>query len=277
MPPVLVKPIAPQVVNERAAYGPLNLKEFIQAANPDLSVNFQAELRGGAALPKGIICTSDGILTGIPGEGTLGNYEILLTAKDEEGEFQTTFPFTIKPTLQNKGADYLDQIKTQVWIAVDQRLPIPDLGELYDRPISALEIYHLLERWGILKIWDAYNLDPPGPMKELNLSGASPHYHVYDRGSHIIAVPKDLFSHERTLEDGLITAQAMAREVFERQWTIELAGFDKFTRACWVELQHLGDRDKLGRHVDVINYDPSPDDVKLYSSQAFAMRIGGGR
>ena len=100
----------------------------------------------------------------------------------------------------------------------------------------------------------------------LTLEGTSPHYNVYDRGSCLVACPKDLFSHVRTIDDGLQTARAMAREVYKRDWTIELAGLDKMSRAAWVEIQHLGDLN--GKRLEVINFIPTPDDVKVYSAQA---------
>ncbi len=61
------------------------------------------------------------------------------------------------------------------------------------------------------------------------------------------------------------------REVYERKWTVELVGFEKLTRAAWVEIQHLGD--KFGQKLDVINYDPSTNDIKLYSSQAAELSL----
>lgn len=264
--PVIVKPIPDQVVNELAAFSPLDLNEYIQAPNSDTKPTFVAEIQGGSALPKGLICTSDGVLTGIPARDTQGSYQFIVTASNEAGSVTATINFTIKPSLSNEEAQYLDNLKSQVWEALDKKLPIPDLQSLYDRPITALEIYYLLERWGILKIWDAFNLDPLGNKVLLTLEGASKHYNVYDRGSCLIAAPKDLFSHERTLEDGLKTARAMAREAYKRDWTIELVGFDKFTRAAWIELRHMGD--KFGKYLEVINYEPSHNDLKLYNSQA---------
>lgn len=270
--PVLLKPIPAQVVNELAAYGPFDLKNFIQS--PDGSkVQFQAELVDGEALPKGLICTSDGLLTGIPAKGTEGGYEIKLTAKNEAGSIETAIEFTVKPSLVTIDAKYFDDLKSRAWEAIQQDLPIPDLHAMYEKPITPLEIYYLLERWGILTIWDAFNLDAPGEKKPLTLEGASKHYHVYDRGSCLVAAPKDLFSHERTLEDGLKTARAMAREVYRRGWTVELSGFDKMTRAAWVEIQHLSD--KHGKQLEVINYHPTPNDVKLYQEEAFAIGLKG--
>lgn len=271
--PVLIKPIPPQVTNERAAFGPFDLKEFIQS--PDKSdILFRAELKSGEALPTGLICTGDGLLTGIPAKEVKGHYEIVVTAENKAGSVQAAFVFTIKPSLATTSPiDYIDQLKAQVWGALEQHLPVPDLPEMLDRPVTAIDIYYLLERWGILKIWDAFNLEAPSGLTLLNLEGASEHYQVYDRGSCLVAVPKDLFSYERTIEDGLKTARAVAREVYRRQWTIELTGFDKLTRAAWVELQHLGDLH--GKRLEIINFDPTLNDIKLYSTQTQIMRMSG--
>ncbi|MCL5272160.1 MAG: hypothetical protein M1486_02370, partial [Gammaproteobacteria bacterium] len=171
------------------------------------------------------------------------------------------------------GGEYLDQIKSQVWQALEQNLPIPDMSEMFEREITPLDIYYLLERWSILTIWDAFNLEMPGTKKSLTLPGASPHYHVYDRGSCLIATPKDLYSYERTIEDGLQTARAIAREAYNRGWTIELIGFDKLRRAAWIELQLLGDQ--KGKRLEVVNYDPSMEDIKLYTNQAIETTMRG--
>ena len=264
--PVLTKAIPQQVINERAAYGPFDLKAFFQVEADSSAIRFTGELKSGEALPKGLICTEDGLFTGIPGKETRGNYEVLVTAENDEGSVQTAFPMTIKPSLLTSSTEYIDQLKSQVWEALGKNLPVPDLAELYDRPISALEIYYLLERWGTLTIWDAFNLEPAGEKHLLSLEGASEHYHVYDRGSCLVACPADLFSSERTLEDGLQTARAMAKEVYKRSWTIQMAGFDKFLRAAWVEVQLLGD--KHGKHLEVINFNPTHNEVKLYNEQA---------
>lgn len=261
--PVLIQPIPSQVINERAAYGPFDLKAFIQVSEGSQPARFTGELQNGDALPKGMICTEDGILTGIPGKETHGNYEFLVTAENEEGKLQTTMTFTIKPSLLSAGSDYFDQLKSEVWDALGKDLPIPDLAELYNRPITPLEIYYLMERWGTLTVWNANDLEPAGEKKLLTLVDASKHYHVYDRGSCLVASPKDLFSSARTLEDGLQTARAVAREVFKRGWAIQMAGFDKFLRAAWVEVQLLGD--KHGKKLEVINYSPTYNEVKVYS------------
>jgi hypothetical protein len=270
--PALIKPVPPQVVNEHGTFGPFDLKPFIASENNSPLV-FSAELKTGESLPKGMICTADGIVTGIPAEGTQGFYEVVVTASNESGSLEIEFNFTIKPNMAGGSPEYFDKLKAQVWEALDQKLPIPDLSELYDRPITAVEVYYLLERFGLIKIWDAFNLDSPGEKVLLELEGASKHYNVYDRGSCLVATPKELFSHERTLEDGLQTARAMAREAYNRGWTVELVGFHKLTRAAWVEIQRLGE--VYANPLEVINYNPTPDDYKLVQASLKRMQSPG--
>lgn len=270
--PTLIKPIPSQVVNEHGTFGPFDLKPFINYEEGSPLV-FSAELKTGQALPKGMICTADGIVTGIPAENTQGFYEVVVTASNESGSLEVEFNFTIKPNMAGGSPDYFDKLKAQVWEALDQKLPIPDLSELYDRPITAVEVYYLLERFGLIKIWDAFNLDSPGEKVLLELEGASKHYNVYDRGSCLVAAPKELFSHERTLEDGLQTARAMAREVYNRGWTVELVGFHKLTRAAWVEIERLGE--VYAKPLEVINYHPTPDDYKLVQTSLNRMQTPG--
>lgn len=263
--PILVKPIPPQVVNEGAAYGPFDLKRFIQAPDGNPNILFYAELKSGAALPKGMICTTDGLLTGIPAKGTEGNYEILLTAENQAGSAKASFILTIKPSMSMTGGEYTSRLKSQVWQALEENLPIPDFSDVYNRPITAVEMYYLLERWGVLTIWDAFNLERPAEKILLSLPDVSPHYNVFDRGSCIVGAPKDLYSHERTLADGLQTARAMAREVFKRDWTVELIGFDKLARAAWVEFQLLSNQ--YGKEIEIVNYQPSISDINIYSNE----------
>src|ERR1700733_10007632 len=92
--PVLINPIPAQVINEQGAYGPFDLNAYIHPADEAAArPNFRAELRNGDALPKGLICTTDGIVTGIPAKGTQGTYEVVLTAVSGEESLQTTFGF----------------------------------------------------------------------------------------------------------------------------------------------------------------------------------------
>lgn len=263
--PAIVKQIPSQVINEQASYGPFDLKEFIQA--PDgMEVHFRGELISGEALPKGLICTEDGILTGIPAKETQGNYQFKITAANDVGSLEVNIVFTIKPSFAAAGDAYVDQLKAQVWEALEHKLPVPDLGSLYDRPVTVFDVYYLLERWASMIIWDALNLEAAGEKKLLTLEGASKHFQVYDRGSCIVATPVDLFSHERTTEDALQTARAMAREVYKRGWIIEFAGFEKMERAAWVELQHL--EDKFGKKLEILHYEPTFKEMRIYNEEA---------
>lgn len=266
--PVLVKAIPSQIVNERAAYGPFDLKEFIQVTEGSDPAKFHAVLSTGAALPVGLICTEDGLLTGIPGKDTQGSYEFIITAQNAAGALDARISFTIKPSLATSGDSYLDDIKAQVWEALGQNLPIPSFDEINDRPVVPGDVYYLLERWGTLTMWNVMNLDPASNKTLLHLEGASPHYEVYDCVSCLIMAPKDLFSHERTLEDALQTARAMAREIYKRDWTVQMAGFDKFVSAAWVEIQLLGRQ--YGKQIEVINFSPSSTDAKLYTDKVFS-------
>lgn len=267
-PPILIKPIPPQVVNEGAAWGPINLNEFIQSPNPeDGVVHFLAELINGASLPNGLICTDNGTLSGIPAANTQGTYDVLIVAENDSGlPFTTQFQLTIKERIAIETVDIVGNLKSRVWEALGKDLPIPDIGDIFNRPITAIEIYYLLQRWATITVWDVYNLDAPGEKILLELKDSSEHYNVYDRGSCIIGAPKDLYSHKRTLADALQTSRAIAREVYKRGWAIEFAGFDKMVRAAWVELQLLGEQ--FGKPIDIYHFEPSADDLKVFSAQS---------
>jgi hypothetical protein len=275
--PMLIKPISSLIVNEGASLQPLNLNDYIQSPDGGL-LRFSAALTNGASLPKGLIGTTDGIISGIPAGGTQGTYDILVTAENNIGiELTVAFSLVIKPNLAMAGAEHEElfgTFKTKVWEALINNLPVPDVGDILNRPISVIELYYLLQRFAVLTIWDVYNLEMPSEKRILQLEGMSQHFTIYDRGSCIVGAPKDLFNYERTLEDALITARVMAREVYHRSWTIELSGFNKMVRGAWVELQHLGD--KNGRHIDILRYDPTTDDMRIYTEQAKAFAASSG-
>jgi hypothetical protein len=274
--PILIKPIPNFITNEGAAFGPLDLKQFIHSVQETNGVlRFSAQLTDGSALPAGLICTSDGLLSGIAKAGTAGVYSIQLTVEnDADVPLITPFQFTIKERMGVDDPRFLTDLKTQIWQALGQNIPVPEIADLMQRPISLAEMCYLMERFAYITVWDAFTLEPPGDKIAITLEGASRHYHVFDRGSCIVGAPKDLFSHERTLEDALQTARAIAREVYQRGWTIELGGYHKMTRAAWIELQHLGDKNK--NYIEILHYTPTPKEVQLYAIQAEAQgRVPG--
>lgn len=269
----LHKPIPAQVVNEGAKFGPLMLTDFIEAGTPENKTYFRAELSNGQPLPKGLICTTEGVIDGIAADGTQGVYKVKVTAvNDEAEEFAAEFDFTIKSRItmnrEDAQSEIIRTLKAEIWEALGKDLPAPEFKELLNRPITAVEVYHLLQRFATLTIWDVYNLDYPGKLVPLQLEGMSKHYNIYDRGCCLVGSPKDLFSHERTLEDALQTARVMAREVYNRGWVIEFAGFDKMVRSAWVELQILSDT--LGKSLQILHYSPSPEDLRAYQKESEA-------
>jgi hypothetical protein len=267
--PVLVGVIPAVVVNEGAALGPIDLRRYIRVAGPDdEKIHFVAELEDGASLPRGTICTSTGILSGIPASDTAGYFQVRLTVENPvtHAKLETQFALTIKERIEiGNDLQFYTGLKTQIWDALEKNQPVPEFAELFNRQLTAVEIYYLMQRFATLTIYDVYNLDPPSEPVLLTLPGASPHYNIYDRGSCLVGTPKELFSHARTPEDALITAKVMAREVYKRDWTIELVGFQKMMRASWVELQVLGE--KQGKFLDVLHYTPTLRDVKLCETE----------
>lgn len=274
-PPMLKTEIPAQVVNEGASFT-FNLNDFIQS--PDAAsgkVHFFAELADGESLPAGLICTTEGLVTGIPADKTQGSYNVVIMTENDSGiPFTTSFAFTIKERIKIDSINqHFTDLKAKLWQALGEGLPLPDLSELMDRPLTHDDIYYLLKRFATLKIWDVYNLDPPSEPKLLALEGVSKHYHVYDRGCYVVGVPKDLFSYERTMEDALLTAKAMADEVYKRAWTVEFTGFGKMARACWVELQILGV--KHDKPIEIIHYNPTPKDIMLFEAESKATTVFG--
>lgn len=278
-PPVSVEAIPDKVVNEKAYFGPLDVSVYFDFQEPDdvdaaseSKMTFTAELSNGEALPAGFICTPEGELSGIAKTGTLGVHEIKIIASNEAGKAESTFKLTVQESIAATTMDsrQIDLLKAEAWKALGNELPVPDLQAIYERSVNALDVYYLLERWGTLTIYNAYDLEPPGEKKELQLEGASEHYRVFDRGCCLVACPKELFSRERTLLDGLKTARAIAKEAYKREWAVELIGFEKFTRAAWVELQLQ--TDQVGREVEIINYNPSMQDVETYTKEAIAQQ-----
>lgn len=128
---ILAKAIPDQVINEGAAYKPLDLKQFIQTKDQGSELRFVAGLTDGRSLPQGFICTSDGILSGIPAKGTEGNYVIVVKAEDMDGEtLAAEFNLLIRPVNVAQQQDLLRDLKAQVWEAVGKGQPLPEMPDL---------------------------------------------------------------------------------------------------------------------------------------------------
>lgn len=264
--PILIKPIPPQIVNEGAAFGPINLNDYIQLPDNKSPLKFYAELSDGRALIDGVICTESGTLGGIPAVGMEGIYVITIHAQGAGDEFTTSISLTVKERISMlEGHQYFTDLKSKIWEALGSNSPLPEIESLLDRPLTLVEVYYLIQRFATMTIWDVHNLDVPGDNIKIQPEGVSPHFQIYDRGSCLVGAPIDLFNHERTLEDALQTARAMAREAYKRGWTVELTGFNKMVRASWVEIQILSA--KHGKPLEVLHYEPTDADQKLYQAE----------
>lgn len=281
-PPVLINPFTDQITNVGSAFGPININDYIQSLDAlSGKIKFTVTLKNGKPLPQGLYVSSTPEIIGIPAKGTEGSYDVLVIAENNSTlPFKTTFKLTILPRIEYQTKDglqfdddlpdekFIRDLKKQIWDAIGHDKPQPDIGDLFVRPVRALDVLYLLERWATLTIWDAFNLDPSDEKHPIELEGCSPHYVVYDKGNCLIAAPVDLFSHQRTLGDAIQTAQAMAREVYKRGWTVEFSGYDKMKRAAWVELQLLGDH--FGKQLDILHFSPNSTDEMIYEMRSEA-------
>ena len=170
LPPVLAKPLAPIIANEGAVFGPLDLSLLITSPNEESGdVQFGAERLDGQDLPKGVTCSLDGLFGGIPANGTTGIYQISIIAGNKsEKPLLVPLTLTIQPRPVAEDPNYLANVKKQVWEALGKNQPIPDVTDIVERPVTAVEIYYLLQRYASLAIWDVYNLEPAGDKIALN-------------------------------------------------------------------------------------------------------------
>lgn len=180
-------------------------------------------------------------------------------------------------------AEAVNALKQGAWKALNEGQPHPDLSALLERGVTPLDAHYLLERWASLTIYDAFNLETPNQKKLLSLPGASKHFVVYEYfiagedgldnpGSRLVMAPKDLFSHERTLADGLQTAEAVAAEAFRRNWAVDLVGYEKYRRAAGIMLHALSLQN--GYSVEILNFDLSLKDEELVKHKALNPSAG---
>lgn len=278
-------------VNEGSSIEPIDLKPFVD--NPTSKpLKFTAELVLGGELPKGLTCSSDGIITGAPEKGSANDlpYDVLIITECEDLQplifdiyltIASSESQEATGTLQDKKGTEADAMKSeygiipeqleQFWALFSDDLSHPDLKELLTRRVTPADIYHLLGRFATLTIWNADDISPAVNGKLMGLKEASAHYLVYDFGVALIATPKELYSSERTIEDSLQTARAMIREIQRREWNIQLAGYDKMVTAAWVEANRLNSL-KKGHEIRVEYYEPTVADQNILryslSSQA---------
>lgn len=140
------------------------------------------------------------------------------------------------------------------------------------RPVTKADVYYFLQLFFPLKVWNAFDLSAPKAYKEIQIPGQSPHYRIVDGGSCLMMHPRELFSHERTINDGVQTAKALAHFAYDRMWTVEIAGFEKGQRAFWIYWQHLNIQNET--ELDILRYHPTLQDVRVYHHEAEAIVNG---
>ncbi len=190
--------------------------------------------------------------------------QLILTAEEERELFNTL------KEQEEKIIGQFTEERQAMWQAVLDGQSIPEIESLLNRSVTHQEVYYLLARMAYFVIWDASNPAPAGKLYPLSLIATDKHFHIYDRGSCLVATPKHLFDHNRTLLHAVKVAQAMAHEVFKRGWTVEFGGFDKMVRAAWIELELLAQKHE--KPVRYSYFNPSPHDLDTLN-QAKSIRL----
>ena len=295
--PELIKPIYEQkaVVGR---YFELDLSEYIQ--NPESEeplLVFFVSSEDGFPLPLGLSYLPIGVISGVPEPESYrpqGYTLYVRVSNSAPGETVVAFRFMIdrledldpdddftqaidideedKVSLEERlmqdivAEAELKRDKKKVWSSIMDEDFIPQIQTIYDRAVTPEEVSYLIERMAFLAIWNIDNPNQPGDLKAIVLEGsARDHFHVYDRDSCLVATPKKLFDHARTLKHAIDTAQAMSREAFARGWRVEFGGFEKMIRAAWVEMECLAE--KNNKKTDYVYFFPSQQDVELLQQQ----------
>ena len=148
-----------------------------------------------------------------------------------------SFAFTIE-VYEAISTDDIAQLHEDAWVSLNKGGDLPEsLQAILERPISKEDVYYLLERYATFTLWNADDLRLADGGKQINVKDVSDKFNVYDFEVCLVAAPKSLFDHSRTLTDAVKTAEAMTREVHKRQWNVEFGGFDRMR--CWIKTQLL--------------------------------------
>lgn len=146
------------------------------------------------------------------------------------------------------------------------------MSDFIHRPVSKTDVYYLLQLFFPLKVWNAFDFSKPKSYTEIQIPGQSAHFRIVDGGSCFIMHPRELFSHERSIKDGIQTAKALASFIHDKMWTVEMAGFEKGQRAFWVQWQHRNIQKES--EYDILRYNPTQQDLHVYHNEAEAIFNG---
>jgi len=261
--PILVADIPDLHITQLSPFGPFDLNDYIASPNDEENISFFAELEGGAALIDGMICTTDGDISGIPAKGTSGTYKVNVYAENSTGNpLAASFTLVIHESLKAIQTDEFTLKKEKVWEALKEGLDIPEVGDITNRPITINDIRYIMEKITPLIIWNVFDVNAPSEKTILQIEGLNEHYNIYDCGSCLVGTPKELYSTERTTKDQYDMAKSLAREAHNRDWTVEFAGLEKPIRIAWTEIKL---RDHItGKQTNIIDHTASEKDIGVY-------------
>lgn len=220
-----------------------NLEEFRE---------FYLDVVNGGTLPDGVTLGDDGVLRGVPRMGTSisSPFNIVVDVNDESYQV----PLELRVGAQLRPEDISGR-QGKIWKALHESGQMPaEFMEFVDRPISKLDVYHLVERFATFTVWNADDRQLATTGKAIKVREGNDKFTVYDFDVCLVSTPKDLFADNRTLKDAYQTARSMVREAHRRRWHVEFGGFDKMANMAWADVQELNAR---SRHkMEIRNYTP---------------------
>ena|SRR3990167_11227917 len=246
MPPKAIK------VNEDRPMSPVYLSRYIDSLEEE-KVAFSLKSESDP-LPQGVVLNESGQLSGKPVKGSARphSYHLKIIGQGKEDRIEFELPFHV---YKIKTADEITSLFSEAWEQLTKEGIMPEtLEEIIQRPISKTDMYYLLQRFASFTVWNADDLRLADNGQLVTVKEASDEFNVYDFEVCLVATPKDLFSHERTLGDALQTAKAMVKETYRRKWHVEFGGFDRMANIAWYEIKKLNAK---GAHqMEIRNYQP---------------------
>lgn len=246
--------VKPLKVNAGSLIRSRDFSVYIEnSTNAEMS--FEASVDGNSPLPEGLSFSKEGVLSGTPNAKTARDMPYEIVVKVDTSTDQLTFNFSLY-IFKTVTIDEIKEIRLDTWRELAENGIVPeDMQEVINRPTTKQDIYHLLQRFATFTVWNADDLRLADIGEMVEVKGISKHYNVYDFEVCLVATPKELYSHNRTLGDSLETAKAMVRDVHKRGWHVEFGGFDRMATAAWYEVRKTNATNQ--HQMEVRNYQPA--------------------